>query len=135
MDAKIRFQGYSTRRFKTLQSAYYNKPTPLQNASYGIHLIDAVKTCDYDKIQSLLGAGISPKPCNNYGESLVHMVCRRGDAKALKLFFFINHGANLQVSDDYSRTPLHDCCWAANPAFDVAEMILSSRHPAFPYDG
>jgi hypothetical protein len=107
-----------------LQSAYYNKPTSLQLASYHVHLIDAVRAYDYDLLESLMGAGISPNPCNRFGESLVHMVSRRGDAKALHVM--MNHGCSVQVADDYGRTPLHDCCWAANPAFDVAEYILET---------
>jgi ankyrin repeat protein len=123
LDAMIRSQGYSTKKFSTLQSAYHNKPTPLQQASYHAHLIDVVKAYDYDLLESILGAGVSPNPCNSFGESLVHMVSRRGDAKALHLM--IEHGCSVQVADDYGRTPLHDCCgWAATPAFDVAEYIL-----------
>lgn len=120
----IRSQGYSTRRFKTLQSAYYQKPTPLQNASYDLHLINVVKAFDHDKLAAMVGAGLSPNPCNKFGESLVHMVCRRGDAKALNIF--MQNGANLQVADDYGRTPLHDCCWSASPAFDVAEVLMNA---------
>jgi hypothetical protein len=119
----VRSQGYSTRRFKTLQSAYYNKPSPLQRASYELYMIDVVKAFDHDTLASAMEAGLSPNPCNAYAESLVHMVSRRGDAKGLQIL--IDNGCNLQVADDYGRTPLHDCCWAADPAFDVAELIMA----------
>jgi hypothetical protein len=122
LDAMIRFQGYSTRKFMALQSAYYNKPTPLQQASYHVHLINVVKAFDYDLLESIMGAGVSPNPCNMFGESLVHMVSRRGDAKALHIM--MEHGCSVQVADDYGRTPLHDCFRAIEPAFDVAEYIL-----------
>jgi hypothetical protein len=123
MDAMVRSQGYSTRRFKTLQSAYYSKPTPLQRASYELYLIDVIKAFDHETLASTMAAGLSPNPCNAYAESLVHMVSRRGDAKGLQIL--IDNGCNLQVADDYGRTPLHDCCWAADPAFEVAELILA----------
>jgi hypothetical protein len=123
MDAMIRFQGYSTMRFESLSSAYYNKPSPLQRASYDVHMIDAVKAFDHETLAAAMEAGLSPNPCNAYAESLVHMVARRGDAKALQIL--IENGCNLQVADDYGRTPLHDCCWAADPAFDVADIILA----------
>jgi hypothetical protein len=122
LDAMIRSQGYSTRKFSILQSAYYNKPTRLQKASYHVHLINVVEAYDYDLLDSIMGAGVSPNPCNNFGESLVHMVSRRGNAKALHVM--IEHGCSVQVADDYGRTPLHDCCRAIEPAFDVAEYIL-----------
>jgi len=91
LDAMIRSQGYSTRRFKSLQSTYYSKPSQLQTASYHMHLIEVVKSSDHTKLAAMIGAGLSPNPCNTYGESLVHMVSRLGDAKALQIF--INHGA------------------------------------------
>lgn len=124
LDAMIRAQGYSNKKVETLKTAYYNKPTPLQVASYDLHLIDVVKAFDHDNLKELMSSGISPNPCNAFGESLVHMVCRRGDAKALELF--LENGASLQIADDYGRTPLHDCCWSANPAFDVADKILNA---------
>jgi hypothetical protein len=43
MDAMIRSQGYSTRKLKTLQRMYYNKPTPLQKESCDVYLINAGK--------------------------------------------------------------------------------------------
>jgi hypothetical protein len=123
MDAMIRSQGYSTRRFKTLQSAYYNKPSPLQMASYELHMINVVKAFDHETLAAAMESGLSPNPCNAYAESLVHMVSRRGDAEALQIL--VDNGCNLQVADDYGRTPLHDCCWAADPAFEVADIILA----------
>jgi ankyrin repeat protein len=118
----IRSRGYSTRRFKTLQTAYYNKPTPLQQASYDVHLIEVVKAGDTEHFGSILKSGISPNPCNSYGESILHMICRRGDAPMLKVL--LDNGCVIQVADDYGRTPLHDACWAARPCFEVVELLL-----------
>jgi hypothetical protein len=69
--------------------------------------------------------GLSPNPYNAHGESLVHMVSRRCDAKAPQIMVDKN-GCNLSVADDYGRTPLHDCCWAADPAFEVADISLAA---------
>jgi hypothetical protein len=71
-----------------------------------------------------MDSGLSPNPCNNYGESLVHMVCRRGDHKLLKIM--LEAGCSLQVTDDYGRTPLHDACWRAQPSFEVVKLILNA---------
>ena len=115
-------RGYSTKRYKTLQSAYYNKPSPLQQASYDVYLINMVKRGERSNLKGVFEAGISPNPCNQFGESLLHMICRRGDAEMLQVL--IDVGCNLQVADDYGRTPLHDACWAAKPAFGVVDVIL-----------
>jgi hypothetical protein len=71
-----------------------------------------------------MDAGVSPNPCNNFGESLVHMVCRRGDHKLLRVL--LESGCSLQVTDDYGRTPLHDACWRADPSFELVQLILDS---------
>lgn len=120
----IRSRGYSTKRFKALQSAYYNKPSLLQLASYHAYLIDLVRDHNYSKLTAILQVGISPNPCNVHNESLIHTLCRRGEFETLQLF--VQYGAVLQVCDDYGRTPLHDACWAANPDFAIVELLLQT---------
>ena len=118
----LKERGYSSKRFKTLQTAYYNKPTALQQASYDVFLIGLVKRGETGKLQGIMESGVSPNPCNQFGESLLHMVCRRGDAAMLQVLLDV--GCSLQVADDYGRTPLHDACWAAKPAFEVVDKIM-----------
>jgi Ankyrin repeats (3 copies) len=122
LDEMMTSRGYSTKKYKTLQTAYHNKPTELQNASYDVHLIGIVKRSNSADLEEIMRSGISPNPCNSYGESLVHMVCRRGDQKLLQIM--IQNGCDIQVADDYGRTPLHDACWAASPAFETVQLLL-----------
>jgi hypothetical protein len=122
LDGMIRSRGYSTRRYKTLQSGYYNKPTVLQQQSYHVNLIELLRAGAFDKLNKIFASGISPNPCNQYGESFVHMICRRGELAPLQVL--LQNGCTLQVTDDYGRTPLHDACWAARPAFDVVDAVL-----------
>ncbi len=107
----------------SLQCGYHSKPTELQQASYGIKLVEAVRSCDSLLLRRLLQAGLSPNPCNAYGESLLHMVCRRGDLPLLHEM--MNAGCSFQVSDDFGRTPLHDACWTTAPNFALITEILS----------
>lgn len=116
-------RGYSTNNFCSLDGGYYCKPTPLQKASYGMKVIQAVRASDGELLQAMMDSGLSPNPCNQFGESVVHMVCRRGDYKLLKIL--VNAGCSLQVTDDFGRTPLHDACWTAEPSFDCVELILN----------
>ncbi|KAI2501371.1 hypothetical protein MHU86_13107 [Fragilaria crotonensis] len=124
LDTMLKSRGYSTQNFCSLEGAYYCKPTALQQASYGIRLIEAIRRSDEIVLQKMLQAGLSPNPCNSFGESIVHMLCRRGDYKLLKLFK--EHGCSLQVTDDFGRTPLHDACWTTEPPFDIVDMILTT---------
>jgi ankyrin repeat protein len=121
LDVMIHAQGYSTRRYRTLQTGYYSKPTPFQQASYHVHLVQLLRKHDVQGFRAILESGISPNPCNQFGESLLHMVCRRGDADLLQIMLDV--GSSVQVADDYGRTPLHDSCWAPEPCFAVVELI------------
>ncbi|CAB9513974.1 ANK [Seminavis robusta] len=121
LDVLIHSRGYSTRRYRTLQTGYYSKPTAFQQASYNVYLVKLVRANDIENLRAVIQAGISPNPCNAYGESLVHMVARRGDFELLRMLLDV--GTSIQVSDDYGRTPLHDACWAAKPSFETVELI------------
>jgi len=124
LDKVIEERGYSVKKYCSLEGGYYCRPTPLQQASYGSRVSLAVRASDSSLLRRLLDAGLSPNPCNNYGESLVHMVCRRGDHKLLRIL--LEAGCSLQVTDDYGRTPLHDACWRADPSFETVKLILDS---------
>jgi hypothetical protein len=89
-------------------------------------LIGLVRRNDAAALEAAIASGLSPNPCNRFGESLVHNICRRGNHEMLDIF--IRNGCTLQFADDYGRTPLHDACWAAEPAFDIFQTIM--KHDA-----
>ena len=120
----LRSRGYSTKRYKTLQSAYYNKVTPFQEASYDVYLIGVVRKDDVDEFREIIQSGISQNPCNSFGTSMAHMVSRRGNSDMLQVL--VDSGCDLRIADDYGRTPLHDACWAANPSFETVQIIMKS---------
>jgi len=121
-DGLLKERGYDVPCYQTLKTGYYTKASQVQIASYGSRMAHIIKSSDADALRETLALGLSANPCNQYGESLLHMVCRRGDMELLQIF--VEAGANLQTSDDHGRTPLHDACWTAHPAFDVVETIL-----------
>uniref|UniRef100_A0A7S2A163 Uncharacterized protein n=1 Tax=Ditylum brightwellii TaxID=49249 RepID=A0A7S2A163_9STRA len=123
LDDLLRSRGYSTKQFCSLEGGYYCKPTPLQKASYGTKIVQAVRSSDDSLLRRFLQFGLSRNPCNAFGESLLHMVCRRGNYKLLKLLS--DFGCYIQVSDDFGRTPLHDACWTTEPDFDCVDLILN----------
>jgi len=128
LDALIRSRGYLTKRYKTLQTGYYNKKTTeLQQASYHMHLFDLVHSDNVTEFAKLIEAGLSPNPCNPYGgESLVHLICQLGKPDFLRVL--LRAGATVQVADDYGRTPLHDACRAVTPCFDIVTMLLQADY-------
>jgi len=119
----LKIRGYSTDTYLTLNTGYYCKPTSLQVASYGVGIVQTVRDSDPICLGKFLSKGLSPNPCNKFGESLVHMVCRRREHACLATL--IKFGCSIQVSDDFGRTPLHDACWTSEPCFTTVEILLN----------
>mmetsp|Transcript_28054 Transcript_28054/g.42445 ORF Transcript_28054/g.42445 Transcript_28054/m.42445 type:complete len:504 (+) Transcript_28054:2-1513(+) len=124
LEKLLKSRGYSTQNYCSLDGGYYCKPTSLQKASYGVRIVQSVRQSNPELLEKLLKCGLSPNPCNAFGESIVHMVCRRGDSKLLKVLK--DAGCSLQVTDDFGRTPLHDACWTAEPNFETVDIILDT---------
>jgi hypothetical protein len=104
-------RGYSNQHYPALEGGYFCKPTEYQRASYGMKLLQAVRTSNITLVDKMLKGGVSQNPCNAYGESIIHMICRRGDHELLKVF--LKHGCCVQICDDFGRTPFHDACWTS----------------------
>ena len=67
--------------------------------------------------------GVSMQGCNNYGESIVHIVCRRGSSSILQ-FLLRDAKVSMRVKDDFGRTPMHDAAWTDKPNFDLVHRLL-----------
>ena len=123
LDGLIRSRGYSTVSYPVLSSAYHNKPSPLQVASYGVHMVNLVNKGNCEAIEELLKLGLSPNACNAHGESILNHVCRRvEDVRMLDLL--LEAGCVIQTSDQNGRTPLHHAFWAVIPNFSMVEKLL-----------
>jgi hypothetical protein len=118
----LRNRGYSTKEYPALQSAYFNSVTPLQEASYGLYVIEVVRDGNITALRELMNAGLSPNACNRHSESLVHMASRWGKPDLLRVL--MEFSCEVQVADSRGRTPLHDACWARNPDLQIVEMLL-----------
>lgn len=126
LGALLRKRGYSTETYSALDTAYYNKPTQFQQASYGTRITQAARTGDVKVLYKLIKCGLSRNPCNKFGESVVHIVCRRGSKGCAfeVLDQLCKIGCELQVCDDFGKTPLHDACWTVDPCFRTISLIL-----------
>lgn len=65
---------------------------------------------------------------NRFGESLMHLACRRGRTEMVRFLVEELPGSNpsqmLSIKDDCLKTPLHDACWTPSPNFELVEFIL-----------
>lgn len=94
-----------------------------QVLSYGLAFTDAIRTSNLQRTKSFLfEKGLNPNACNKFGESVVHVVCRRGNHTMLQLL--LEAGCSVQVCDDFGRTPLHDACWTSEPNFELVSILL-----------
>lgn len=90
-------------------------------------MLAVVKQNRVQEFRRLLECGLSPNACNAHGESLLHMVCRHGKEDLFHIL--VAYEVDVQQTDDYGRTALHDACWAAHPSFEIARWLLL-RDPA-----
>lgn len=125
--AILKERGYSCDRIPNNQTGYQSKPTELELASFGTEVVKAVHSGDVAKLKALLDCGLSPSPCNAFGDYIVHLVCRRANFGILKCL--VDHGCNLEVCDSFGRTPLHCVAWAGEFCKESAELIMD-LHPS-----
>jgi len=99
---------------------------PKQNEidAYGFEALDAVRQRDIAKLQQFHAEGKPLKCSNRFGESILHLACRKG---FLDVVDFLVNEANVPVwvKDDFGRTPLSDACWTIEPNFDLMDVLLS----------
>jgi hypothetical protein len=103
-------RGYSFATIKSIEAGYLTDPSPLQLASFGTKLVNAVHTSNIDVLSSLLGCGLSPNPCNQFHDSTLGWVCKKAQDSVFRCF--LDHKAELRVCDGFGRTPLHQAAWA-----------------------
>ena len=131
---KLKERGHVVpRNYSSKRSGYCNQPTAYQLASYGPALVDVIRNNHVSELRRMLEAGLSANACNGHGESIVHLVCRHGKGQLFRLLLAFD--VDVQQTDQYGRTVLHEACWAAQPSFDIVAWLLR-RDPnlVFLYD-
>lgn len=106
-----------------LSLKYLVKPSAAQIAAHSIDTIKAIRVGDISELRRLLLNGVSFDCCNQYGESLVSMVCRKGNEEIVR-FLVKEAKVSLFICDDFGRTVLHDTCWTVEPAYGLMEFLL-----------
>jgi len=94
-----------------------------QKQAYDKDAIAAIRAQDIDTLRKWMNEGRVLQAANAFGESLLHMACRRGFLDVV-VFLVEEAGHNLWIRDDAGRTPLHDACWTASPEPELVKFIL-----------
>jgi len=95
---------------------------------YEMDVITAVREEDLDTLRALHQSGRTMSCSNRFGESLIHMACRRGFTSIVK---FLVEEANvpIRITDDCGRTPLHDTLWNRDCKYEIFDVLVR-RDPA-----
>ena len=119
----FRKRGYCIAKRRAPLTEYKSQVLEEQTKGYTNDLLKAVRESDLAKLEEIFEEGTHRNACNVFGESIVHMAARRGDAPLME--FLLSHGASLCASDDFGRTALHDAFWTADVNPRVVEVILN----------
>ena len=99
-----------------------------QIAAYTTEIVTAARNNEVDKLRQLGEAGSSMNCFNQFGESLLHLACRRG-FKSMVEFLLEIPDVEVRVVDDCGRTPIHDACWNPVPQLEICKWIIE-RDPS-----
>ena len=103
-------------------------PTQAMLESYGIpNLVNAIRENDLVQAKKLYEDKIlTCNACNRFGESILHMACRRGHLEMVDFLINTVGLSIINIKDDYHRTPLHDAFWSSSvQKYDIVDMLLS----------
>lgn len=92
---------------------------------YAQEAVDAIRSSDLDALRQLAEAGKNLQCGNRFGETLIHLACRRSD-KDVVAFLIKEAGVSIKVRDDFGRTPMHDACWRCTVDLDLMDLLIDS---------
>lgn len=117
---------FSTGAVKSTESPLFqHRPSDDDVAGYSLELVMALRDGNLAKIQEFHAANArSLARCNRFGESLLHMACRRGYTDICR-FMVQDAGVSLWVHDDFGRTPMHYSCWTPEPNLELLDLLVT----------
>jgi len=102
---------------------FFSPFTDKHVSAYTQDVVTAVRKGNLAVIKELHASGVQLHCANRYGESLVHMACRRGHVDVLR-FLIEEVKCPLRVKDDFGRNPLHDALWSSEPNLELLEFLI-----------
>jgi Ankyrin repeats (many copies) len=114
-------RGYLSYKVPSLDTHYQEAPTASQVGGYKGDIVSAVRENDVEALRAMYKAGRCMSACNRYGESIIHMACRRGNGQALA--FLMRCGAKVGVTDDFGRTRKYSISSMVHFAISVFKFV------------
>lgn len=101
----------------------FRLPTEEMIAAYQSDLLNAARRNDIGEIKRLHKEGKLINCCNKFGDSLLHLACRRSHTEIAR-YLIEEVKVDIHIRDDYHRTPLHDAAWTPEPNFELVSMLM-----------
>jgi hypothetical protein len=102
---------------------FYHAVTKEQVDAYTSELVSVARSNDVSGLRSMSNSGHSLNCSNRFGESLLHLACRRGFEDMVDLLTE-QPNVSVRVVDDGGRNPLHDTCWNPSPQLHICKLIM-----------
>lgn len=109
-------------------SRSFTKPSEEEIAAYDLDAVRAIRGGELLKLKQLHSQGKNLNASNQFGESLLHMACRRGNIGIVS-FMLREAKVRVDIRDDFGRNPVHDACWTSSPNFEVMDELLEFVDP------
>mmetsp|Transcript_4662 Transcript_4662/g.6062 ORF Transcript_4662/g.6062 Transcript_4662/m.6062 type:complete len:199 (-) Transcript_4662:94-690(-) len=98
---------------------------------YNTDVVNALRSSNIERLRELLYQEDQCfDACNNNGEYLIHLACRRSDLKTIQ-FLVQEARVNMNVRDTMGRSILHDVCWRPRMEADIFGFLVQHVDPSF----
>lgn len=104
-------------------SDFFVEPETSEIEAYGFESLNAVRTQNVELLRKFHEEGRPLKCSNRFGESLLHLACRKSFAGVVQ-FLVREAKVPFAVKDDFGRNPAHDACWTVTPNWDLMDLIV-----------
>ncbi|KAL3923478.1 MAG: hypothetical protein SGILL_001634 [Bacillariaceae sp.] len=111
-----------TKKARSLEG-FFAKLTDEAVEAYTTTVVTVCRNNDLAGLKELQAKGQTLNCFNRFGESLLHMACRRGFEDIVD-FLLEQPDVDIRMCDDNGRTVLHDACWNPNPQLKICQRIL-----------
>lgn len=92
--------------------------------NYKPDIVTAVRENDLPALKTFhQDDGRSLSCCNRYGETLLHMACRRGYHSVVS-YLVLEASVPIRVADDCGRNVLHDAFWNRNTQYEIVDLLI-----------
>jgi hypothetical protein len=104
-------------------------PREQQLKNYTFDRVQAVRQNNVETLRTMLRDGHSFDACNNSGETILHLACRRSNEETIRFLLCEARVPVHGVTDDMGRTPLHEACWRPTPSLPIMVLLINRLPP------